>query len=343
MATRIIITALCGAGVLFMLAFLEGLKLEGLKADGRGFPPRRTRTSRAAFLFSATRSFLLGLAAIVAVVELSSSTLLGQDTAHGGASDLDLLVRQKQYLELERRLKTTQNLSPSDRAFFRGILLNRKNQVARSIRALEPLTQSLLQGPTDRAQAGLCSLADDYANSFRYAEAADTYALWSRLPGYNEDESGCHAALEAERWGLLREAPPQTIRLNGPFTLTENRTSAGFLAVDVQAPEFTDQWILDTGANLSAVTRSVAEQLGLKLSTAETTSQGSNGIFVRIHTSVIPELQLGGATLHNVPVLVFEDKDLSFPQLPYQIHGSIGFPVLAALGRISFTPTAGLA
>jgi hypothetical protein len=33
---------------------------------------------------------------------------------------------------------------------------------------------------------------------------------------------------------------------------------------------------------------------------------------------------------------VFEDNDLAFPQIPYQIHGSIGFPVLESLGRITF-------
>ena len=35
-------------------------------------------------------------------------------------------------------------------------------------------------------------------------------------------------------------------------------------------------------------------------------------------------------------VLVFEDRDLEFPQIPYEIHGSIGFPVLESLGRITF-------
>jgi hypothetical protein len=113
-------------------------------------------------------------------------------------------------------------------------------------------------------------------------------------------------------------------------------TSAGLLEVNVRAPHFSDHWILDTGANLSAVTRSVAERLGLTLTTATSTAQGSGGVFVRIHTAVIPELHIGRATIRNLAVLVFEDADLSFPELSYQIHGSLGFPALQSLGIITF-------
>jgi predicted aspartyl protease len=274
--------------------------------------------------------------AALSVVFVWAPLLCGQDAPHGMAGDLDALVRQKRYIELERELSVAQGLSTFDRAFLAGILENRQNRVSDSIRLLEPLAGMLIQGRVDRAEVALCTLADDYAKSFRYGDAADTYSLVSRLPGYKEDESGCDAGLEAERWGLLLGAPAQTANVNGPFTLDENRTAAGFLEVLVQAPNFSDHWILDTGANLSAVTRTVADQLGLKLSANGSTAQGSGGIFVPVHTAVIPEIQLGGATIRNVAVLVFEDKDLAFPQLSYQIHGSIGFPVLESLGRITF-------
>jgi Aspartyl protease len=262
--------------------------------------------------------------------------MLGQECSDRVASDLALLVREKRYVEFERQLEGAQGLSASDRALFEGILANRRNQVSKSIRLLEPLAHSLAQGPIDRAELGLCTLGDDYAKSFRYGDAADTYSLLSRLPGYTEDDTGCEAGLEGERWGLLRQSPAQITTVTGPFTLKENRTPTGLLEVPVQAPHFSDHWILDTGANLSAVTRSVAAQLGLTLSATTSTTQGSGGILVRVHTAVVPKLQIGRATMRNLPVLVFEDNDLSFRQMSYQIHGSIGFPVLQSLGRITF-------
>jgi hypothetical protein len=112
---------------------------------------------------------------------------------------LDLLLHHRQYIELEHDLKAAQDLSASDRACYNGILANRKNDVSDSIHLLEPLARTIAQGSIDRAEVVLCTLADDYAKSFRYGDAADTYSLLSGMPGYGDDESGCHAKLEAER------------------------------------------------------------------------------------------------------------------------------------------------
>jgi hypothetical protein len=282
------------------------------------------------------RALLNGCVFAVVSVTLCPLLMLGQERSDRVASDLALLVREKRYVEFERQLEGAQGLSASEHALFEGIISNRRNQVSKSIRLLEPLAHSLVHGPMDRAELGLCTLGDDYAKSFRYGDASDTYTLLSRLPGYTEGDTGCEAGLEGERWGLLRQSPAQSTTVAGPFTLEENRTPAGLLEVAVRAPHFSDHWILDTGANLSAVTRTVAAQLGLTLSATTSTTQGSGGILVRVHTAVVPEIQIGRATIRNLPVLVFEDNDLSFQQLSYQIHGSIGFPVLQSLGLITF-------
>jgi hypothetical protein len=274
--------------------------------------------------------FLLGVT-LIWLPGLSLAQNLSQTT-----DDLDSLLQQKQYIELDRVLTVMQGLSPFDRAFFTGVMANRKNQVAGSVRLLEPLVPRLVQSYSSRTAIALCTLADDYAKTFRYAEAADTFRLLSRMPGYTEEPNGCHAEREAGRWELLRQAPVQTTIVAAPFTLQVNRMPFGLLDTPVHAGTFSDYWVLDTGANISAVTRTVAQQLGLQLSEATTTAQGSSGLLVPIHTAVIPELRLGEATIHNVAVMVFEDKDLDFPELSYPFHGSIGFPVLASLGRITF-------
>ena len=45
-------------------------------------------------------------------------------------------------------------------------------------------------------------------------------------------------------------------------------------------------------------------------------------------------MELGSITLTNVVFLVFDDKDLSFPSINYEINGIIGFPVIRALEEI---------
>src|SRR5580692_6123732 len=120
-----------------------------------------------------TRAFLNGCLFVAAVVTLTPCLVLCQKRSDRVASDLALLVQEKRYIEFERQLEgaSTQGLSASDRALFEGILANRRNQVAKSIRLLEPLAHTLVEGPADRAELGLCALGDDYAKSFRYGDA----------------------------------------------------------------------------------------------------------------------------------------------------------------------------
>jgi predicted aspartyl protease len=244
------------------------------------------------------------------------------------------LVQQKDYLGLQSALAANRNLATVDSAVLKAVLANRKNQVADSIQLIEPLVPTLAVDYSQRTAIALCTLADDYARSFRYGSAADTYRLLSRLPGYQPNTANCRAELEASRWELLRNAAPQTSSVSAPFNLQATRTPLG-LEVPVSVANVSDEWLVDTGANISAITRSVAERLGLELSTAASTAQGSSGLSVPVHTAVIPELQLGLATVRNVAVLVFEDKDLDFSQLPFEMHGSIGLPVLQSLGAIT--------
>lgn len=288
------------------------------------------------FRGSCVTSFVTQSTLLLMVAAFILSSASAQDTASRNDQALYHLLVQKQYIELDRALAQNPQLAAAERTFYSGVLANRKNQISISIQLLEPLLPSLGNEYTSRNAIVLCTLADDYVKSFRYGDAADTYRQLSRLQGYREETAGCKAAREGSRWEMLRGSPAQKATVPASFTMNASVSPLGLLEVPVEGANYSDRWILDTGANLSAVTRSVAEQLGLTLSSTSATAQGSSGIYVPVHTAVIPELRIGSATIHDVAVLVFEDKDLNFPQVSYQIHGSIGMPVLEALGRITF-------
>jgi hypothetical protein len=110
--SRIVVATLCGFGIVFMIA--------------------PTLLNRA---------FLNGCIFAAVVVTFCPLLMLGQERSDRVASDLPLLVREKRYIEFERQLEGAQGLSASDRAFFEGILANRRNQVSKSIHLLEPLVE----------------------------------------------------------------------------------------------------------------------------------------------------------------------------------------------------------
>ncbi len=275
--------------------------------------------------------------ALVVVAWSSSPHSQSTGATQGRSIDWDQLLQERRYLELDRALSSKSNLTGVDRAFFEGVMANRRNRVAESIRMLEPLVPSLTATNKERAVIALSTLADDYEKTFRYAAAADTYAELERHFGSSmDDQERQRASKEAARWSLLRGAPPQSAEVKVPFTLPITRDKVGLLEVSAELGRFHESLILDTGANLSAISMTLAQRLGLKLSSSVATSRGIAGRKMVVHTAVIPELRLGDARLRNVAVIVVDDKDLFVPELHYRIPGSIGFPVLSALGRITF-------
>jgi predicted aspartyl protease len=272
---------------------------------------------------------------ILAVLIWISSLLRGQ--TQDFPANLDVLLQQRQYLELEHALLiTASKLPPLSRGYFQGVMANRINRVQQSVRLLEPLIPTLVATNPLRAEFALCTLADDYAKSFRYKDAARSYARANRVAKQQEKKSECHAGREASRWGLLSDAPAQTVVTAEAFTVQGKRDALGLFQVPVTSGNYSGSWIVDSGANLSVVSRSVANKLGLLVSTGSDTAQGIAGLFVSVRTAVIPDIRLGSALLRNVAVLVVEDSELKFSKLDYRIDGCLGLPVLAALNRVTF-------
>jgi len=89
----------------------------------------------------------------------------------------------------------------------------------------------------------------------------------------------------------------------------------------------------------TAASKSFAERLGLMFLPGVAQAQGGlTGIENPLRVALLPTLQMGGALLHNVVVMVLDDANLniSLGKQAYQINGIIGYPVFQALGTITF-------
>jgi predicted aspartyl protease len=278
----------------------------------------------------------LAIFAIAAILLCMSALAQSQEKGPNGASDLDMLLSKKRYPQLEQALAArNKELSPKTYAYFAGVMANRVNQVKTSLGLLEPLVSGLLISDPRRGEIALCTIADDYAKSFRYAEAASLYGKANRIAKQQKQNSSCDAGREGSRWALLSNAPVQTVISSGEFTIRGKWDSIGLFQVPLTAGSYSGSWIVDSGANLSVISQSVAERMGIEVSGAAGTADGWAGAAVSVHIGIIPELRLGSAIFQNVPVLVASDSDLNFTKLDYQIEGSLGLPQLAALGRFT--------
>jgi len=229
------------------------------------------------------------------------------------------------------------------RDYFAGVLAAREGKDGEAIQLLAQAWPPLRRTAPDKAALALRLLADVYDRAGLYARSSPLYdeletsGLLNRLPEtYRQG-----AKDDAELARVLADSPVQTITRNGPVHLVTSRNNPlGLITTELTVNGVRSEWLLDTGANESVISRSLASQLHLPmLPGVAHTSGGVTGIENELHVALLPSLSLGGVTAHNVVLLVLDDTNLTIPNGnggSYRIAGIIGFPVLRALGRITF-------
>jgi len=278
------------------------------------------------------------VAILVAVASLSIGS--GSTGSLGAASSdastgLDAEVRNYQLDALSARLTS---IAPGiEHDYVAGILAARSGRTDAAIDLLTRTLPALRRAQPDRAAHALEALADAYMIAYRYREAANTYReLKDHFAGRLQNDVTDDAALAQ----ILAGAPQQTIEWSGSLRLPTSSNPIGSVGATLDVNGVREEWLLDTGANQSVVTRSLAKRLGLTL-LAGTASVGSGvtGRTSALQAAIVPELRLGDARIRNVAVIVLDDENLQVgdPAHAYQIHAILGFPTLKALGSITFT------
>lgn len=138
-------------------------------------------------------------------------------------------------------------------------------------------------------------------------------------------------------WMALQDAPPQSISIPSEVRQKMKTDIVGLKNLTFFTEKDSIDFIFDTGANISTITRSTAKKIGLTVIPANIRVGTITGTYVSADLGVCPQLRLGDIDIYNAVFLVFEDSALYIPQINYQIHGIIGFPVIHALREIQIS------
>lgn len=256
-----------------------------------------------------------------------------------GSAALDIEIKEFRIDALEARLA---KMPPgADRDYAAGVLANRAGKIDESIQLLERAIPQIRKSQPRRAAIALECLADDFTKIYRYADAAKAFD--DLLAHFASELAPADLQNDRDNSGvvhLLKAAPPQTISLDGPVRLKTQRDATGDLDADLRVNGASEHWLLDTGANMSVVTVSFAKRLGVQpLPGYGQTSSGVTGIENPLQVAVLPELKFGSATVHNVVLLILDDENLNVgtENGNYQIEAVLGYPVLQALGAVTFS------
>lgn len=197
-------------------------------------------------------------------------------------------------------------------------------------RALQDWLTSRKELTPAQRRIGYQQLCGDFAvltwNKARQSACAELERikrLESRSTSGDDEEAMANA--------LANEPPVRAIG-SARVPLIWNRF--GSQSADVTVNGVTVPWFMDTGAEISVVTRSLAERSKVRI-VAERVRVGTSTSDVFGQVGMIDVLQIGSAFVENVPVLILPDAQLKIGNV-HQIDAILGLPVFVAFGRVAW-------
>jgi predicted aspartyl protease len=253
--------------------------------------------------------------------------------------EIHALIEKSNYFAA-RKLADIQkeNLSSRQKLFIGAILDNAFNLNVRSQEKIDRLLAKTRLLP-DTLLCRIYAIREDNAiklYQYRQAAMADSVRLHDFGDILTETQKK-DIKNNMIVWSALSHVSPQAIIIEGETVLELQKDLAGLDNITVSAGGDTLGFIFDTGANLSTVCLSVAENMGMEMIPSEIRVGSITGEKVTAQLAVCPRMSIGKVVVENVVFLVFPDDQLSFPQIGYKIPGILGYPVIAAFGEIQIT------
>ena len=121
----------------------------------------------------------------------------------------------------------------------------------------------------------------------------------------------------------LSELPPQKIHITKDVTIPI-RNQYGLILMPVRSGGKSEHFIFDTGANMSVVSESCAERLGIRELESSLEVKIASGGKIESKVGVADSLWIGDLLVENVAFLVVADNIFGGQNIP----GIIGFPIM---------------
>jgi hypothetical protein len=278
-----------------------------------------------------------GIFSIVLIV--ISQNVKGQDLNR--THNCDSLYQTKQFFEFRDSVLDWQESPSPEHRYFRGLAEAVFNQPSKAVKDLTAyLDHTSHTDSVSRLGNAFDVLGTSYFRLYQYADATKTYREAIRRLGDEIDSSQRLDFENSARLGeILSGAPHQQIMAEstGQAHILPSKAGKYQISVKMNDEVVDSDLIFDTGANFSILDSTTAASCHVKLLNGTISVGSLTGNPTTAHVGVIDKLDIGMISLRNVVVLVFQDADLSFPSIHYHVTGAIGFPVIEALGTVTFT------
>lgn len=253
--------------------------------------------------------------------------------------DITRLLDQKSFIQaIETYKEKHAQLSPVYHYYIEACIANAFNQLQKSEESIGKLLDLKKPLPDSLMIKVYETRKDNAIKLYHYKEAAEvTGLLLQQYASSLSPEKVSDLQNDFRLWSALSYTPPQNAVIKDNTVLKVRQDKAGLKNIKVSCSNDTLDFVFDTGANISTVSASTAKKMGMKIVADGIKVGAITGKEVDANIAVCDKLLIGNIEVRNAVFLVFEDADLSFPQIDYHINGILGFPVIEAMKEIQLT------
>jgi len=250
---------------------------------------------------------------------------------------LNQTLEKKDYFKLSKLLENNEDkLSEDRRLYYKAFVANSFGEREQFNAYIHVLLGKYKHKFSDSLLVDLLELKA--ANSiyvYNYKQASEIYSnILTDYPGVI-DSSGVESIKNVVNlFGTFAGVKPQIMHPHKTVEIASYRNKFNDLMVPVRSNRVSEDFIFDTGANLSTISASQAKKMDLIVFEQQVKVGSSTTLSVQTKLAVADSLYVGDILFENVLFYIMPDEMLASPEMNFQIHGIIGFPIIHQLEEV---------
>ncbi len=273
---------------------------------------------------------------MAAVVAAAALAIPAQRKSANPLANLARLYESSRYFELRDAVALLENHKAIEMEFFRGAVDEVFNRLDLAVIRLRNYLRSTETFPARMLnKEAWALLADAFRRLGRYREAAEALReILARFGPILDKEERANYENQVALWSALADIPPQEVEV-GKDTII--RMTKRRFPVSVGDRTFFVGY--DTGANISVLYESIAEELGVADYGPACRIQTGTGEWIQARTGLVPEMRLGPIIIRNAVFLILPDRFFPSAKARFGVdrRGLLGAPVLEAFKEFTET------
>jgi len=250
---------------------------------------------------------------------------------------LNQSLEKKDYFTLSKLLENNEDKLSQDRLlYYKAIISQSFGKRKQSNEYINVLLGKYKNRFNDSLLVELLELkAANYIYIYNYKQASDIYS--NILTDYPSviDSSGVESIKNViNLFGTFASVKPQMMHPHKTVEIASYRNKFNHLMVPVRSNNVSDDFIFDTGANLSTISASQAKKMDLNVFEQQVKVGSSTKLSVQTKLAFADSLYVGDILFKNVLFYIMPDEMLASPEMNFQIKGIIGFPIIHQLEEV---------